>query len=99
MRMGDPRFAEIANGGTIKWAVTENNELFVIPKNVAKLELSHTILTNGDPVLAAGEADITFVEGTFFGIEINNHSGHYQLSIESLAIGRAAFLRHGIIFA
>jgi hypothetical protein len=96
---GDPEFDEIVNAGTIKWAVTLQAELVIIPKYVGPNEIAHTVLTNGLPVLAAGEAEITAAAGTYWGLEINNHSGHFKASLESLEIGKELFEKIEIIFS
>ncbi|MDX2562516.1 DUF6531 domain-containing protein [Streptomyces sp. TX20-6-3] len=96
MRVGDPGFDDVINSGTVKWAVTEEGELVFIPKNVQGIELKHPVLTNGAPVRAAGEAEIAGGSGNYFGMEINNQSGHYWPSQESLEIGKEAFDRAGI---
>ncbi len=96
--VGDPGFADVVNAGTIKWAVTADGRLLIIPKTVHGEELYHIVITGGAPVLAAGEADIAAHAGVFIGIEINNHSGHYLPSTASLSIGRAAFAAAGIVF-
>jgi RHS repeat-associated protein len=96
MRVGDEGFDDVINSGTVKWAVTEEGELVFIPKHVQGTELKHPVLTNGAPVRAAGEAEIAGNGGNYFGMEINNQSGHYWPSQESLDIGKEAFERAGI---
>ncbi|MFB6615788.1 putative T7SS-secreted protein [Streptomyces sp. NPDC056367] len=96
IRAGDEGFDDIINSGTVKWAVTEEGELVFIPKHVQGTELKHPVLTNGAPVRAAGEAEIAGSGGNYFGMEINNQSGHYWPSPESLDIGKEAFERAGI---
>ncbi|MEU4732166.1 putative T7SS-secreted protein [Streptomyces sp. NPDC023588] len=96
IRVGDEGFDDIINSGTVKWAVTEEGELVFIPKHVQGTELKHPVLTNGAPVRAAGEAEIAGSGGNYFGMEINNQSGHYWPSQESLDIGKEAFERAGI---
>ncbi|MGW7135597.1 putative T7SS-secreted protein [Streptomyces xanthophaeus] len=96
IRAGDAGFDDIINSGTVKWAVTEEGELVFIPKHVQGTELKHPVLTNGAPVRAAGEAEIAGSSGNYFGMEINNQSGHYWPSQESLDIGKEAFERAGI---
>ncbi|MFE7093887.1 putative T7SS-secreted protein [Streptomyces erythrochromogenes] len=96
IRAGDDGFDDIINSGTVKWAVTEQGELVFIPKHVQGTELKHPVLTNGAPVRAAGEAEIAGSGGNYFGMEINNQSGHYWPSQESLDIGKEAFERAGI---
>ncbi|MDH2393194.1 hypothetical protein QCN29_31350 [Streptomyces sp. HNM0663] len=96
MRVGDEGFDDVINSGTVKWAVTEEGELVFIPKHLQGTELKHPVLTNGAPVRAAGEAEIAGGGGNYFGMEINNQSGHYWPSQESLDIGKEAFERAGI---
>jgi len=86
------------NSGTVKFVVTENGELFITPHTVNGVEISHAVLSNGQPVLAAGQADISAFGGNFVGIGITPHSGHFQPSSRSLQVARDAFESHGIIF-
>ena len=51
LHIDDPSFGQVASEGPIKWVVTENGELIVASNIIA-----HTVLTNGDGVVAAGEA-------------------------------------------
>ncbi|AIR98138.1 putative T7SS-secreted protein [Streptomyces glaucescens] len=98
LRVGDNGFDEAVNSGTVKWVVDQHGELLVMPKYVDGVELKHPVLTRGGPVHAAGEAEIAGGGGSYFGMEINNNSGHYRPSLESLQVGRDAFERAGIIF-
>ncbi|MGK5500757.1 hypothetical protein [Streptomyces sp. URMC 125] len=98
LKVGDEGFDAAVNSGTVKWAVDEQGNLFVIPKYAEGIELKHPVLTGGRPVLTAGEAEIAGSRGSYFGMEINNQSGHYKPSMESLEIGRKAFERAGIHF-
>lgn len=100
VRPGTAEFDSVISSGTVKWAVNENGSLAVIPKFVDREELYHPVLAGGGPVQAAGEADIVgSAESGYYGTEINNYSGHYLPSPESLEIGEEAFQRHGINFA
>ena len=47
IKVGDPKFDPVINQGTIKWAVTIEGELVVIPKFVNGEEIPHTVLTHG----------------------------------------------------
>jgi hypothetical protein len=94
----DPGFDEVVNAGPVKWVTTEAGELLLIPKWVDGEELAHTVMANGQPVQAAGEASIVSGDGRIVGLEISNHSGHYLPSLESLEIGREAFRAFGITF-
>ena len=62
------------------------------------LDLYHSVLSGGDPVLAAGEAQIVKWEGRYYGRYITYHSGHFQPGEESLDIGINAFRDAGIEF-
>ncbi|MFJ8855291.1 DUF6531 domain-containing protein, partial [Streptomyces sp. NPDC102437] len=98
LKVGDPGFEDAINSGTIKWVVDEKGELLLMAKHVNGVELKHPVLTRGDNVHAAGEAEIAGSEGSYFGMEINNNSGHYLPSRASVQIGREAFERAGIQF-
>ncbi len=95
-RIGDPGFAGVAAEGTVKWAVTVAGELLIVPKYVRGEELPHTVLTNGEPVLAAGEAEIVRMDDQYALLDINHHSGHYRPDRQSLRIGERAFADRGI---
>jgi hypothetical protein len=97
---GTKAFDKIVNSGDtrLKWAVLTNSQLRVVPKLVQHQEISHAILSDGQPVLAAGEAEVAGSSGRYFGIEINFHSGHFAPTAESLQIGRQAFAAFGIEF-
>ncbi|MGQ4415723.1 RHS repeat domain-containing protein, partial [Streptomyces sp. SAS_269] len=97
LKVGDAGFDEAINEGTVKWVVDQNGDLLIMPKHVNGVELKHPVLTHGQPVQAAGEAEIAGSDGSYFSMEINNNSGHYRLSLESLQTGRDAFERAGII--
>lgn len=98
MRAGADGFDDLLNEGTIKWVVTESGELMVGPHTRQGIEISHAVLSNGAPVKAAGQANIASSGGQRFGLELTNHSGHFQPSLESLDIGREAFEAIGVVF-
>jgi hypothetical protein len=96
--VGEAGFDQVIATGRIKWAVTEDGTLVVIPKWVKGQEIAHTVLTGGAPVLAAGEAEVAGGAGGYFGLEITNYSGHYLASEASLDVGRSAFAAAGVLF-
>ncbi len=97
--VGSPEFDAPINSGTIKWAVREDGNLVTMPKFVDGQEISHAALTRGDPVRAAGEADIAgSPEAGYFGLDINNHSGHSRPSSKGLQVGRDEFAAAGVQF-
>ena len=96
---GTPVFDSAINSGTVKWAVLSDGRLVVVPKLMGKYEVPHSILSGGGPVRAAGEADLAGTARTgYFAIEIDNHSGHFLPTIDSVAIGIAAFRSAGVTF-
>jgi hypothetical protein len=84
--------------GVIKWAVTKGLGLRIMPSDCRHDNLYHSLLSGGDPVLAAGEAQIVGWEGRYYGRYITYHSGHFQPGEESLDIGINAFRDVGIEF-
>ena len=98
MHVNDLYFEKVANEDIIKWVVTESGELLVAPHTVRETEIAHAILTNGGPVVAAGEANIAVYGDERVGIEITNYSGHYLPDSRSLEIGKQAFKAFGITF-
>ncbi|MGW8762949.1 golvesin C-terminal-like domain-containing protein [Streptomyces sp. NPDC055815] len=96
---GTQGFDELVQSGEqLKWAVLEDGRLVAMPKFAQGQEISHTVLSGGAPVRAAGEASIAGSRGQYFGLDITNHSGHFQPSIESLEIGKEAFRKFGVEF-
>ncbi len=88
-----------APNGVIKWSVTKGLGLRIMPSETADtIDLYHSVLSGGDPVLAAGEAQIVKWEGRYYGRYITYHSGHFQPEEESLDIGINAFRDAGIEF-
>lgn len=101
VHVDDEEFDETVNAGAVKWAVLPDGELVVIPKKIEGAdEFSHAVLSQGLPVLAAGEANLAGSADTaYFGLTISNHSGHFEPPPETLEIGLAAFADSGIPFA
>ncbi|MEZ2230462.1 hypothetical protein [Microcoleus sp.] len=97
VKVGESGFDDIINEGTVKWAVTKNLELLVIPKFLdVSNEIYHTVITRGQPVLAAGEAEIVGSDGSYILLTISNHSGHFRPTSESLELGITAFRQQGV---
>jgi hypothetical protein len=95
---GTTEFDEVIEKGTVKWAVRQDDSLVVVQKNVDGVgEINHTVLSNGDPVRAAGEANIAGSSDVgYFATDINRHSGHFEPSEGSLQIGLDAFQEAGV---
>jgi len=96
LRVGEAAFDAAIQADRVKWAVTPAIELVFIPGIVRGIEIAHTVLTQGGPVLAAGEANLVGSDGHYWLIEITNHSGHHLPDERSLQIGLEAFVRAGI---
>ncbi|WXH28640.1 hypothetical protein WA016_02586 [Myxococcus stipitatus] len=100
-----PEFLRYASGERIKWVVTEEGRLRIIPHRWQEVEISHAVASGGRPVLAAGEAELSILGTTRFGIRITPRSGHYMNGASKAAnesvveIGRRAFAQFGITFA
>lgn len=97
-------FASYAGEGRIKWVITSEGELRIVPHTWQGTEISHAVAGGGRPVLAAGEAEIVSQGSTRFGIELTPRSGHYlngasrALNEMVVELGRQAFARFGITF-
>lgn len=76
---GTPEFdAMLSSGdGQLKWVVTDSGELRVAPHTVNGDEISHAAIADGSRVRAAGQANVAGGSGGYFGLDIDNHSGHY----------------------
>ncbi len=99
-----PQFARYASEERVKWVITEEGHLKIVPQKWSTLEIAHTVASGGRPVLAAGEAELAIHGTTYFGVRITPHSGHYMnraskaVSDRTLELGRQAFARYGITF-
>jgi hypothetical protein len=105
MSVDDPGFDDLINQGTIKYVVTESGDLVVGPYSVDGTEISHAVLSGGDPVLAAGEAEIAGSSGDgYFGISLNVQSGHFlngatqAQSAAATQVAKGAFAGYGIYY-
>jgi len=97
IKVGEAGFDDIINEGTVKWAVTIELELLVIPKFLdVSNEIYHTVITRGQPVLAAGEAEIVGSNGLYILLTISNHSGHFRPTPESLELAITVFTQQGV---
>jgi hypothetical protein len=98
VKIGESGFDAVVEEGRIKWAVKTNGELVIIPHTLRGQEIFHSVLTGGEPVIAAGEAEIVGSRhmGRYILLQISNRSGHFQPSADSLEIGIEAFRKQGI---
>lgn len=73
----DPSFDSVINQGKIKFVITTDGSIFLAPHTKNGFEISHAVLSGGKPVISAGEADILGSAGSYFGVEMRPHSGHF----------------------
>jgi hypothetical protein len=96
---GTPAFDSAIDSGKVKWAVLADGRLVVMSLEIDGVEIYHSVLSGGEPVQAAGEALIAgSVAAGYFGLMIDNYSGHFRPTDDSVRIGRTAFERSGVTF-
>ena len=78
LSMDSPQFARYASEERVKWVITEDGHLRIVPETWSTLEIAHTVASGGRPVLAAGEAEIAIHGTTYIGVRITPRSGHYM---------------------
>ena len=102
---GAPEFDQMVQnveqkGEKLKWVVTQDSELWFIPAKVNDNEISHSVITNGGDVIAAGETEIMSSWDCGFKyitLDLTSRSGHYEPSPASLGrIAQLVFERNGI---
>ena len=94
----DAAFFAVANGGRVNWVVTERGELLFVPQWTEGEAIAHTVMTQGGPVVAAGDALIAVYGDEAICTQITERSGQYQPDERSLEIGVQAFKTFGITF-
>ena len=67
------QLTQMCSSSVVKWVVTANNQLRMVPKMVNGREISHAVAAENQSVKAAGEARL---KGGY--LEFNRWSGHYQ---------------------
>jgi len=98
LQVDDAGFQEMIQNGPVKWVVSESGQLAFVPKFVRGTEIYHSVITGGEPVLAAGEAEIYNDGRGYVASMFSRWSGHYLPDEASEIIGRNAFIRAGIRF-
>jgi RHS repeat-associated protein len=88
----------VKENARIKWAVDESRQLFVVPYEVNGIEIKHSVLTGGNPVLAAGDAQLAGTPEDPMVFDITNRSGHFRPGPANTIkqIGRNAFRASGV---
>lgn len=95
-KIGEPEFDEIINQGTIKWAMITIDEILIIPHYANGREINHTVISRGQPVLAAGDAEIVGNNGQYILLSISNYSGHFQPDKNSLNLAISTWKKQGV---
>jgi hypothetical protein len=70
----------------------------IAPSEVGDIDIFHSVLSGGEPVLSAGTANILPTASGYVGQLIDDVSGHYEPPAILLRIGQEAFARIGITF-
>ncbi len=78
------------------FVVSTDNKLVAAPRRQLDEDISHAVLANGDPVLAAGEFDVEVGGSAIVVSALNDMSGHYQPGAGGLAIAQEALEAAGI---
>ena len=84
-----------AEGDKMIYVVT-TGQLLASRRQVGIEHISHAVLAGGGPVQAAGEFEVVAEDGALVVSALNNMSGHYRPSTESLEIAQQAFQAAGI---
>lgn len=93
IRADHPGFSELVDSGEpLIWAIdVQGNLVFSLGT------INHSVLVDGGPVISAGEVNlVSDGQGGYVIVDINNRSGHYQPSEESLEIAVEIFKSYGI---
>ncbi|WP_420626347.1 hypothetical protein [Candidatus Poriferisodalis sp.] len=85
-----------AAGVRMVFVVLAGSGLVAAPRRQRGEHISHAVLADGGPVLAAGEFEVEFDGATMFISAINNMSGHFQPPADSLEVAQEAFGAAGI---
>jgi hypothetical protein len=85
----------LLESGRLIWAILGDGTLVFAPRSVDGYGIHHPVLSDGEDVRAAGEAELFDVWDGYKG-HINNRSGHFRPSEESLNYAREVFALYGI---
>jgi RHS repeat-associated protein len=100
---GTPEFDNVLqtqgqNREAVIWAVLQDGRLVIAPPEAEGIDIAHSVLSGGEPVRAAGMADIRPTDTGYQGGVIDDISGHFQPLGILLRTGIEAFRRIGIEF-
>ena len=83
-------------GRRMIFVVLSSGGLVAAPRQQQDEHISHAVLADGGSVLAAGEFEVRFDGSATVVSELNNMSGHYRPSADSLVVATEAFEAAGI---
>lgn len=88
----------VTSGKTFKWVFTKRNGVQgeVTTLAVVGSQLKHSVAAGGIPVVTAGSG-FFWANGRI--AKLNNDTGHYQTTVESLELVKSAWLETGIVDA
>ena len=88
----------VTSGKTFKWVFTKRNGVQgeVTTLAVVGSQLKHSVAAGGIPVVTAGSG-FFWANGRI--AKLNNDTGHYQTTVESLELVKNAWLETGIVEA
>lgn len=88
----------VTSGKTFKWVFTKRTgtQGEVTTLAVVGSQLKHSVAAGGIPVVTAGSG-VFWANGRI--AKLNNDTGHYQTTVESLELVRNAWLETGIVDA
>ena len=78
------------------FVVSLDGSLVAAPRRQRNEDISHTVLSGGGPVLAAGEFSVAFRGSEIVVSALNDMSGHYKPGTDGLAVAQDAFEAAGI---
>ena len=78
------------------FVVITDGRLVAAPRRQHGENISHAVLANGGPVLAAGEFSVEFHGSEIVVSALNDMSGHYRPGAGGLAIAQESFETAGI---
>ncbi len=73
------------------FVVLTDGRLVAAPRRQHGENISHAVLANGGPVLAAGEFSVEFHGSEIVVSALNDMSGHYRPGADGLAIAQETF--------
>lgn len=80
-----------ATGVRMIFVISPDGQLVAAPRRHRGEYITHAVLADGGPVLAAGEFDVEFEGASMVVSWLDNMSGHYRPDADSLVVAVEAF--------